>query len=532
MAKILFSSICQPLGPKYGDGTGVGAELFNGQITQAQGLFCPRTVLPHFPLDYIANNIKTSSVVLQFPTKRKFIRELKKGYEYIGITFNLCTFHKARQMVEWIREYSPKSKIILGGYGTRLSDEELAPYSDYICREEGVGFMRNLLGESEPNGPHQHPLITITLKACSIPVAKNAIIFGSLGCPNGCDFCATSHYYDKKVIRLLPEPEDLVNLIEQYLEMDPTVGFSIFDEDFLQNEKWARRFHKLMKARGKKPPTIFVLSSIRAVSKFTIEELLEMGISMIWVGYEGKRSGYAKQQGKEPSEFIQELREHGIQVLASYILGFDYQNKEIIRSEVNELLAMKCCFHQFLIYGPTPGTPFHDRVEKEDRFIEEYKNDSFNYYHKCTGFYSMVKHPSIGQKELEDLQTECYKKDFEVLGPSLVRGLETRLLGYKKLVNHSNSTCREIAESYKKEIELSLPICLTARLLGPSKEARKQAKEVLIDAKKTLGLKTGVMHKTQSFVFLCAALWTSLCLKMDWFQQPYTITNKYNDRGA
>ena len=33
------------------------------------------------------------------------------------------------------------------GYGTVLPDDLLAPYSDLVCREEGIGFMKKLLGE-------------------------------------------------------------------------------------------------------------------------------------------------------------------------------------------------------------------------------------------------------------------------------------------------------------------------------------------------------------------------------------------------
>lgn len=531
MAKLLLSSIFKPLGPLYGDGKAVGAELFHGQITQAQGIFCPRTVLPHFPLDYIANNLKTQSVVLQYPSKRQFIKELKKGYDFVGISFNLCTFHKVRQMAEWIREHSPRSKIILGGYGTVLTDEQLAPYADHICRGEGVKYMRDLLGESvsatSPE-PHRHPLIAITLKVCFIPLGKNGIIFGGLGCPNGCDFCATSHYFKQQHIRLLPEPEDLLNIIEQYQEKYPGVGFTIFDENFLEDEEWARRFLKLMRATGKTPPNIFVLSSIRAVSKFTPEELVEMGITLLWVGYEGKRSQYAKQKGKEPREFFNELREYGIQVLASYILGFDYQTQDIIRAEVDELLSMNCTFHQFLIYGPTPKTPFYEKIKKENRFFDKYKNDLPNYYHKCTGFYSMVKHPSISPEELEALQQECYKKDFEVLGPSIIRGLEARLQGYKNLVGHPNSTCRKVAESYKNEIMSAMPFFLTARLLGPNEKVRKQAEKVFQNVKETFGVTGGVKYTSKAVGCLGAALLTHLCMKMNWFQQPGLIRNVYS----
>ena len=59
-------------------------------------------------------------------------------------------------MVELIRKHAPHSKIILGGYGTVLPDELLTPFADHICREEGIGFMRRLLGAllRSSRGPH------------------------------------------------------------------------------------------------------------------------------------------------------------------------------------------------------------------------------------------------------------------------------------------------------------------------------------------------------------------------------------------
>jgi radical SAM superfamily enzyme YgiQ (UPF0313 family) len=391
-----------------------------------------------------------------------------------------------------------------------------------------VRFVRALLGEPQSDFPYAHPMITVKLEVCSIPVAMNGIIFGGLGCAAGCDFCATSHYFKRQHIRLLPEPQDLLNIIRRYREKFPGIGFTVFDEDFLRNEAWARRFLELLRKSGDQPPAMFVLTSISALSKFTAEELVEMGISMAWIGYEGKRSGYAKQQGTAPAELFRELRQHGILVLASYIMGFDYQTKEIIRQEIDELLAMKCTYHQFSIYGPTPGTPYFDRVMKEDRLLAKYKADPFEFYRRCTAFYALVAHPSIAPDEMEALQAECYQREFDVLGPSLIRTAETRLLGYKTLVNHSNPTCRKVAEVYRNELEQFLPIFLTASLFGPNPEARSHAREVLADVKAALGLDLGAAHRAKSLAFLGAALWTDLCLKRKWFQQPLMTRTVYN----
>src|ERR1035437_3353890 len=147
--KILLTSVCRPMGPQYGDAPSVGYELLYRQVTRAQGIFSPRTVNIFFGLEYIAENLDAPTVVLQSPSKSELIRELKKGYDYVGVSFLLAVMHKMKEAVALIRRYAPNSKIVLGGYGTVPKDEALKPYGDYFCREEGVGFFRRLLGKPE-----------------------------------------------------------------------------------------------------------------------------------------------------------------------------------------------------------------------------------------------------------------------------------------------------------------------------------------------------------------------------------------------
>src|ERR1700690_742770 len=94
--KVLLTSICRPLGEKYGDAPSVGYELLFGQVTRAQGAFSPRANHIHFSLEYIAENLDAPSVVLQYPSKRELIRELKRGYDYVGVSFLLALMHKMK----------------------------------------------------------------------------------------------------------------------------------------------------------------------------------------------------------------------------------------------------------------------------------------------------------------------------------------------------------------------------------------------------------------------------------------------------
>ncbi len=506
------------MGPQHGDAPSVGYELLYRQVTRAQGIFSPRTVNVYFGLDYIAENLDAPAVVLQYPSKREFIKELKKGYDYVGISFIMALMHKMKEMVALIREHAPNSKIVLGGYGTILKDDVLKPYADYICREEGVAYFRRLLGEPEIPMPYKHPLIVSWLKVFGWKVSGTGKIFAGLGCPNGCDFCCTSHFFSRKHIKLLPTGRDIYNVVERYHDLDPSLVFLILDEDFLLNKKRAMEFRECVLA-GAIRPSIFAFSSIKAISQYKVEEILEMGIDGFWIGYEGTRSGYAKQQGRPVDEILAEFREHGITVLASMIVGFDYQTPEIVAQELDGLMKLKPSLGQYLIYGPVPGTPFHERVIKENLLHDIYTTDKDLFYRRADGFRTMMKHPTLSPKQIEDIQTWCFEQDFQRLGPSIYRVLETRFLGYLKLKDSTNPILRQKAEYFARELRYAYPVFLAGRLLGPNAKIRAWIGDLERRIHAELGA-SPFRQKLKSVMAVGAALWTGATLKLDLFQHP------------
>ena len=513
-----MTSVCRPLGPKYGDGESVGYELLYGQVTRAQGIFSPRATHVHYSLDYIAENLEIPTVVLHYPSRRELIRELKKAYDFVGISFILATFHRAKETVSLIRRYSPKSKIILGGYGTVLDDEVLNQYGDYICREEGVRFMRRLLGEPEIPMPYKHPLIESRMKVLSVPVSKTGLIFAGLGCPNGCDFCCTSHFFKRKHIKLLPEGRDIYDVIERYLIRDPSMVFTIIDEDFLLDKKRAMQFRDCVLTGGK-PVSIFVFSSIKALSRYAVQEILEMGIDGIWIGYEGTRSGYNKQSGKPVHELVRELRENGIAVLTSMIVGFDYQTPEVISRELDGLMDLRPELAQFLIYSPPPGTPFYERVMSQDLMRRKYVEDVDKRWHDGCGFNSIVKHPTMSSSEIEGLQRWCFEQDFQRLGPSIYRFVEMRCLRTKKWRESSSNFLQKKAASLTKDLRKAYLMFLVGRLLGPNGRIRSWVRELECEVHAELGDPTAA-ERLISLGALGAAAWTALKLRLGIFQHP------------
>ena len=344
---------------------------------------------------------------------------------------------------------------------------------------------------------------------------RTGMIFAGLGCPHGCDFCCTSHFFKRPHVRLLPTGDDTYRVIDRYLEINPGMSLAIINEDFLIARDLATRLRELVLERGK-ALSIFAFATVKALSRMTPRELLETGIDGVWVGYEGKRSGYANQQGRPVEELIPDLRSHGITVLSSMILGFDYQTVDVIREQLSEFLALKPTYAQFLIYGPTPGTPFFERVVREGRLHRELAENPERYYRKCDGFTAMVRHSSKTPGEIEASQRECFETDFRLLGPSVLRSVETWFEGWKRYHDSDSSYLRAKAERWAKEILKGYPLFRVAKRYGPTPEGTVRLEA---EIKAALG-PPGLGRRCMSLLGPLAAAWTRFTLHHDRFQHP------------
>ncbi|MFC1633989.1 B12-binding domain-containing radical SAM protein [Planctomycetota bacterium] len=538
---ILLTTVCRPFGGK-GEGDSVGAELFHAQLTREQGIFSYRQVIRCWGLDYIAENIHAPSVVLHYPSEREFVRELMiRKYEYIGINFVVATFHKLKRMTQLIRRHSPGAKIILGGYGTVLSDEELLPYGSFICREEGISYMRRLLGE-DTNRPIVHPYAPIkSPRIYSYPLkTKVAHITGGLGCPNGCDFCCTSHFFKRRYIPFVQSGKELYKLIldmEQKAEKagDVLGSFIFIDEDFFIQEKRAREFLQCVREKGK-ILSIMGFGSVRGLSKFTADEIAEMGFDVLWTSFEGTESHFSKLKGKTLPELYSSLNARGVAILSSMIIGLPYQDRKKIMEEFRIFTGLCPSLWQVLIYFAFPGTPLHQRMLEENRFLPEYRRNPD--YRTFDGFSMHFNHPHFSAVELETLQRELYRKNFEILGPSLLQVIRIWFEGYCNLKNSPNPLLKGRADRMKEYVKNAVPALYPTMLFGPNRGRRADARRLFHQIEQEMG---GLSIKQRLFCLATIPLsyWTWLTTKLNILQQPKlmriqypaTYTNSAEDQG-
>jgi haloalkane dehalogenase len=450
---VLLSSVSQPFGQRYGDAFAVSHEA-SLQLLWAQGIFRTRGTTTQWSLDLIAKNIARPATTLHYPTMRRFVHELRKGYEWLGIAFNATTHHKMLVMVKAARREAPETKIMLGGYGTILPNEWL-PKVDAICRGEGVGFVRRLLGEDDKAPVRQPDIIQKSERLFGLPLPPQGYLFAGLGCPNGCDFCVTSHYFRNRHIPLLKSGEEILSAIKQIRRLHPgTDHFYIIDEDFLLDEKRARAFLNGIRRSNLPPLSISIFASMKALSRYEPTELVEMGIDLVWIGFEGLRAGYEKLKGRSYEETFGSLRRHGISIITSMIIGFDYQTEDIIREEFDYLMCLRPTIAQYLIYGPAYGTPLYQRLINEGRIDEEIIKGLTHY----DGFTLAFRHPHLERVQAQRIQRSLYEEEFVRLGPSVFRMAEDWVCGYENLRTSSASRAREKAFFLRNATRRILPL--------------------------------------------------------------------------
>jgi len=472
MTKILLTTVIKPFYIDSDDCTfQTQPELFHGQVTLAQGIFSIRTYSGGFGLEYIALNIKPRTVVLNYPSEKEFIKELKKKYDYVGISYVICTHEKMKKMCKLVRQFAPDSKLILGGYGTTVPGaDELA---DYVCREEGVTFMRRLLNE-DINAPREHPIIPEYKKIMNVTINQGSIILAGLGCPNGCDFCSTSHFYNCKHIPLLKTGKDIWNAI---LKIDAKLNtrlVGIMEEDFLLYKKRVMELAEITRKEVEKPVRMAGFSSIKSISMYDPVFLAEMGIETLWIGIEAKSSqemrekkqdikkeinhkkidisSYKKMENIDIKKTIKSLHDVGINTLISMIIGLEHHNEEIVRKDLKYHLSLEPSLSQFLVYTPTPGTPLYDCLNKEGRILKDLP------YHKIDGFTLAFKHKNMSSKTIKKLQMYCFKKDYEELGPSAFRFIKKNLTGYLRFRDSDIQIQKSRAKIYKDNCKMCYPL--------------------------------------------------------------------------
>ncbi len=436
-ARILLSSVFGP----YAQDDAFGSrkinpmELYHNQVTREQGPFSLRMFHRSWGILMIQQNISAPTTVLDFPTREAFEEELAAhDYDVVGISSIIVNVGKVREMCRMVRRVLPKAQIVVGGHVAAIPGVEGMIDADHIVKGDGISWMRRYLGEDD-SAPIKHPEIvsgfggrTLGLQLPQRKGGTAATIIPSVGCPLGCNFCTTSSFFGGKgrYLNFYDTGSELFGVMAEMERKLDVQSFFVMDENFLLHKRRAMELLAHMK-RENKAWALYVFSSANAIRQYTMRELVELGISWVWMGLESPRSKYLKLKDADTLALTAELREHGIKLLGSTIVGLEHHTPENIHEEIEHAVAHETDFHQFMLYTPVPGTPLFFEMTEQGRMLEGvdladiHGQDRFNF-----------QHAAISREASKIFLDQAFRRDFERNGPSIYRICRTTLNGWRR----------------------------------------------------------------------------------------------------
>jgi len=457
--KILLSGVFGPFGvdDEFGRKENV-MELFHNQVTKAQDIASLRFHHRSFGLYFLAENIKAPATVLDFPTRERFIDELRtQRYDAVGISSIAPNLVKAREMARLVREIQPEAEIILGGHVAAVEDVEKYVDCDHVVRGEGLLWLRRYLGE-DPSAPIKHPIV---------PSAEHKRVFGipapgvcgllipGVGCVNGCRFCATSHFFDRNYTAYFSSGEALYKEACRVGDALGTEEFFVMDENFLKDTKRAHELLACMQ-RDDRLLQFLVFSSAEAIEAFGVENLARLGVEFLWLGAESKHETYAKNTGRDLRALVRDLRNHGINVLVSGILFLEHHTPDNIDEDIQYLIELEGVYTQFMMFTPLPQTRLY--LDYKERGLIDFDLP----YEEWHGQHVLnFRHPAFSKEDSKRILNRAFQAEFDQLSSSVVRMFDTAMRGYRTLSASPDPWLRRRGEQMRESV-------VQFRLLAPT----------------------------------------------------------------
>jgi len=224
------------------------------------------------------------------------------------------------------------------------------------------------------------------------------------GCPNGCSFCSVSTVFGRRY-RFRPIPE----VIEEIRSLHGWIGF--VDDNIVGHSPRAKELFEAL------IPLKIRWAGQGDLSMAKDPELMSLavrsGCQAMFVGLESLSPENLRATSKRPnigldmSEAIRKIHRAGIEIVGSFILGLDGDDKNVFMRTAEFAKAHKLAAAQFSILTPFPGTDIYRQLEQEGRVI----NHDWSQYTMSNPVF-VPRH--MTPKELEEGQKATYRNFYSV----------------------------------------------------------------------------------------------------------------------
>lgn len=457
-------------------------DIMRQRFMKGQGIFTHEGHMHLIGSFIIAQNISAPCVVLDHPRMENWIEEVKKGYDYVGISALTPNLESVMEMCRMVRKYSPQSEIVLGSFvaqsvGAYYPEEEWKKLADHIVLGDGVRWFRQLLGDDVNAPVRQHFLPRCAFGSVPWlnrwPEGETTALIAAVGCDRGCDFCTTTTHFGGKR-HVLVSPEQVKNEIKMWQQRMPGTNFIVYEED--QDKDFILEVGRLLREDPEVDFSQFmitILTSINTLSTYRdLDDLAHCNIGHLFIGLESKFApdeGYGKRAG-DAKQIFHELYARGMSTTIGWMAGFDFHTRETMEEDFQYLLACEPTTAQLTRVTPYPGTPLYKRLKEEGR-VKPFKWEDVSFY----GGGMIHKH--LYEHEIMEYIRNGEERMLNTWGPSILRMIKVHFQGYERYKDHDDEYFRQIAERHRNQLFQACTMIPALERFAPNGRVRRMVKE-------------------------------------------------------
>lgn len=319
---------------------------------------------PHGPVVFAAT--LPPEVEVEFVDENLEAVDFAASADLVALSVMLsCQLPRAFEIARHFREQG--RTVIFGGIAVMLHAEEVALHADSVFLGEAEGRMAAVIddfqaGRLKPvyDYMNNHPDIRLVGTARRDLLKRELynyrgvqmldLVHASRGCKFDCFPCCTGYLGGKK---FRPRP------VEQVIaEMEAIENNRLFivDNSLAQDRQWLKELFTAMIPLKKKWVSHPILDD---------PEILKLAADAgAWYVYQAVFDTSDTIRNR-----IRRLKEHGIGIEGTIILGTDDQDEDAIKRLVDFLMVVELDVAEFTIMTPFPHSPIRAQLEREGRIL-------------------------------------------------------------------------------------------------------------------------------------------------------------------
>ena len=296
--------------------------------------------------------------------------------DLVGLTVETGTARRAYQLAaEYRRRGVP---VVMGGYHPTLLPEEAQEHADAIVIGDAEGTWQRVVEDaaggrlerrysSSVSGPLTGPAPDRGLFSGKRYAPVSLFQYGR-GCRFNCDFCSIRAFYGSH-LRQRP----VADLVAEIEAVGPRHVFFVDDNLFVDAAR-ARELFEALVPLGIRWSCQVSIDATRDPS--LVRLMARSGCLSALIGFESLDERNLQQMKKrwnlkwtDYATAIQVLRDAGILVYGTFILGYDHDTPDAFDLTLDFALRHKLFLANFNPLTPTPGTPLYERLGRQGRLL-------------------------------------------------------------------------------------------------------------------------------------------------------------------